>query len=44
MSRSFENRERRRGVYAFIGAYLAFMLTVIALQVARSHDLGYGFF
>lgn len=44
MSRSFENRERRRGVWAFIGVYLAFMVTVIALQVARSHDLGYGLY
>lgn len=44
MSRSFENRERRRGVYAFIGAYLLFMLTLIVLQVARSHDLGYGLY
>lgn len=44
MSRSFENRDRRRAIYAFIAAYLAFVVTLIVLQVVRSHDLGYGFY
>lgn len=44
MSRSYENRQRRRGIHAFIGAYLMFMLTVIALQAVHSHQLGYGLF
>lgn len=44
MSGSYENRRRRRGVIAFLTAYLGFMLAVIALQAVHSHQLGYGFF
>ncbi|BBY83068.1 hypothetical protein MPUL_42260 [Mycolicibacterium pulveris] len=44
MSRSYENRRRRQGVYAFLVAYLGLLLTVIALEAVRSHQLGYGLF
>lgn len=44
MSRSYENRRRRRGVFAFLGGYLGFMLTVIALQAVHSNQLGFGLF
>lgn len=44
MPSSFENRRRRQGIYAFLVAYLGFMLTLIILEMVRNHDLGYGFF
>lgn len=43
MSESYENRRRRRAVVVFTSVYVAFMLTVIGLQIVHSFDLGYGF-
>jgi hypothetical protein len=44
MSGSYENRRRRRGIYAFLGVYLGFMLAVIVLEMVRNSQLGYGLF
>lgn len=44
MSRSYDNTRKRQAIYAFIGVYVAFMLTVVLLEMVRNHDLGYGIF
>jgi Tfp pilus assembly protein PilX len=44
MSRSYDNRRRRQGIYLFIVVYVAFLLTVIALEMVRNHQFGQGFF
>jgi len=42
MSRSYENRKRRQGIYAFLGAYLTFMLAVIVLEMVQNYHMGSG--
>ena len=44
MSTSYESRRKRQGIYAFLVAYLGLLLSVIVLEMVRSHDLGYGIF
>ena len=44
MSRSYDNRRRRQGIYLFIAVYIAFMLAVIALEMVRNVQFGQGLF
>jgi hypothetical protein len=44
MSRSYDNRRRRQGIYLFLAVYLAFLLTVIALEMVRNYQFGQGLF
>jgi hypothetical protein len=44
MSSSFENRKRRRAIKVFLGVYIGFMLTVIALEMVRNVQFGQGLF